>query len=220
MNYITLVQETRKRVGIQGSGPSAVTVDGYESQIVAAVKDSWETIQNYRPKWKWMRAEKSFLMTIGKSTYTLSEIFGPSYRHKIWLEDTLYFMKDSKNIPLTYVDFDTFRLRYLNTPPNGVLNEFTIRPYDNALVFTPPDVAYTVTACYQKSPQILTNDSDTPEMPTYFHNLIMYGALENYGYSISYHDVGQFYGIKYAKLMSDLLRDQNPREKLKVRGIA
>jgi hypothetical protein len=54
----------------------------------------------------------------------------------------------------------------------------------NQLVIGPqPDNTYTITGDFMRSAQILAADADTPEMPTQYHMLIAYLAMEKYGYS-------------------------------------
>lgn len=220
MNFIQLVQETSRRVGIQGVGPSAVDVSSYETQIVKAVQDGWMEIQRMRPTWRWMREHKDFLLTTGKTTYTTSDIFGTSPRLRNWHKETFYITKSGKKSVLLYYDYDYYVYRHINDSVNKQPYEFTIRPQDNALIFESPDMAYTISCDYQKTPQRLVNETDIPEMPTWFHELIIYKALELYGAGVSFNEINTEYGGHYSILMGQLMREQNPRVKLKVRGIA
>jgi len=220
MNFINLVQETRNRVGIQGVGPSSIDTTTYEAQVVSAVKDSWLNIQNLRPVWKWMRDTKSFLISQGVSEYTPLTIFGPNHRHRTWLKDTFYITSNGNKSSLRYVDYDVYINRYINNIVEGPFYEFTIRPYDNALLFPLPDEAYSIDCDYQKSPQELTTDSAVPELPGYFHMAIVYGAVQLYAAAIGFLEVYDEFSTQHAIVLGNLMREQNPRERLKVRGIA
>lgn len=220
MNFITLVQETRNRVGIQGIGPSSVDTNTYEAQIVSAVEDSWLDIQNYRPNWKWMRESEDFLVSQGVTDYTPTDVFGPNDRLRYWLKDTFYITVDSNKSILRHVDYDNYVRRHNNDTVEKVFYEFTIRPQDNALIFPLPDQFYTIDCDYQKTPQEFTADADIPEMPPYFHKAIIYGAVSTYAASIEFYSVSDKFEAKRVEILGGLMREQNPREKLKVSGIA
>lgn len=221
MNFIQLVQGVNNRIGIQGTGPSSVDITSYEAQIVNAVKDAWLDIQDYRDQWKWMRDSKSFIMTTGKTSYTPSEIFGPSNRLRNWHKDTFY-IQESGGIkqPLAFVDYDVYTHRHINDSVSKKPHEYTIRPWDNTLLFQSPDMAYTILCEYQKTPQELSASADVPEMPSHFHIAIMYKALDDYGAAMSFNEIQQKFNLKYVQALGGILREQLPSVKLKVRGIA
>ena len=57
----------------------------------------------------------------------------------------------------------------------------TIDPQRNLILGPKPDAAYTITGEYQMSAQVLAADGDTPEMPSDYHQLIVYSAMKKYG---------------------------------------
>jgi hypothetical protein len=97
-----------------------------------------------------------------------------------WDYKPSYFLASSPatELPLKFVDWNVFRSmfivgthdaappQYWSVAPNGYLN---IGP-------TPDDI-YTYRFDYQKSPQELAADGDTPEMPSKFHSIIAWKAL-------------------------------------------
>ena len=220
MNFIQLVQETARHVGLQGTGPASVDINTYETQIIKAVQDAWRIIQTYRTKWDWMRDNTNFLMTIGQEIYTPTDVLGLSPRLRSWLEDTFYIEEDGQRASLRYVHYDEYNYRYMNDEVSRRPYEFTIRPWDRALQFAKPDKAYTIICDYQKTPQELVAETDIPEFAEHFHILIVFKALELYGAAISFQEITSMYGVEAAKMWGSLMREHNPRTRLKVRGIA
>lgn len=219
MNFIQIARETRKRSGMQGTGPSSVSATGYESAIVAYVQDAWEDIQREREWWRWMRSEIMFLTTAGKKEYTLEEIFGPSYRFNRWHKDTLYIKVDDKWSKLYFLEYDNFIASTQNQVNETKPFRYTIRPEDSAIVIESPAEVYTLKVDYQKSIQELENDSDVPEMPSQFHKLIVYGATMKYAEELGRQGKFNSYSVNYTRLLYVLMRNQLPKEYLKMRPI-
>jgi len=177
MNFLKMAQEVRKRVGLQGSGPSSVSATGQEGLVLSLVQDSWRDLQTYRQNWKWMRATKDFFLSIDVTTYLPATIFGPTNRFKRWYEYTAYITVNSKKSLLTYISYDKFVYLHNNDVGNGIPSTFTIRPSDNALIFPKPNAAYTITIDYHKSIQELELAADIPEMPTDYHTILVYDSI-------------------------------------------
>lgn len=227
MDFIGLARAVRSRSGLQGTGPSSVTTaSGVELLLVQTIQDAWLDIQNYevpvsRICWSWMRASASFFTVSGTNTYTLSDIFNPNYRFKKWMNDTMYVTVDGQRSIVRYMDYDKFNYKYANDTSTGKIQNFTIRPSDSAIMFNNPDSNYLIEIDYQKSPQELVNDTDTPELPTHYHILIVYMALEKFAATYS-GEASQFqqYSFESVKLLGSLLRSQMPKAKVKPRSLA
>lgn len=220
MQFITMAQEVRKRVGLQGTGPSSVDATGAEGLMISLVKDTWNDIQNKREQWKWMRSSKTSNLSVGVTEYTPLTIFGPNNRFKSWYKDTLYITKDSKKHWIPFMEYDAFIYKNINNITNNPVSEFTIRPYDYALIINPPDQMYVFEIGYKKSNQVLTLATDVPEMPSDYHDLIVYETVARYSLSIGMAHIYQEYTQKAEDLWGDLYREQNPKRLFKVRGIA
>jgi hypothetical protein len=74
-----------------------------------------------------------------------------------------------------------------------------------------PDDAYVITGEYYKTIQKLTADGDIPELPSDYHEIIMWKAL----LLLDEHDeavaAASFAERNYRNLMRELQRDQLPR---------
>lgn len=221
MQFLKMAQKVRQLVGMQGTGPSSVAATGYEGLLITLVSGAWEDLQNYRKKWKWMRDEKVFLLTVGSTTYTPTAIFGPSNRFKTWLTEELFYITvNSQKQPLCFCDYERFLYRHNNDTTNGPVVEYTVRPRDYAIIVPLPDTAYTITSMYKKNNQELVNATDEPEMPEDYHMYIVYEAAARYALSMSMGAVYQQYSDKAARLLGSILREQNMKETLKLQSIA
>lgn len=113
---------------------------------------------------------------------------------------------------LSYQSWGDFRSVYRNTIQNsGPPIYVTVDPQMNFILGPAPDNIYTVTGDYQRGPQILTLDADTPDMPSRFHKLIVYRAMEKYGGSLVAEDVMYRAKTEGARLLRQLRRNQNPK---------
>ena len=182
MNFLELVKGVRGRVGMQGTGPSSVlTATSAEMDLVNAVHDAWVDIQNFRDEWRWMRSEASFTTVVGQWEYSVDSIFGSdAARFKNWRKHPVYAFTNGQWSPVRYMDYDSFGYRYLSNEQQSYPAYYTIRTWDNAIIFNTPDKAYPIKIGYQKGPQLLTGNEDVPELPVSYHSHILYLAVERY----------------------------------------
>lgn len=189
MNFLQIAQRLRQEAGASDGRPTAVASQtGELKRQVDWVIDAWTDLQNLHPNWDWMRASASVAGAIGDNTHTPTD-FGIAATFGSWITDsfrlytTAIGRADEQFLPFLdyprwrdYYDFGNFATQ--QTRPQ----EFTINPADHAIKLGPtPDLAYTVTAEYYKTPTILAADSDTPALPSRFHMIIVWYALTFYG---------------------------------------
>ena len=80
------------------------------------------------------------------------------------------------------MEYDTFLQRYkFGAQTNGQPENFSVDSDGNLVLGPKPDDVYVVRGTFQRGPQTLALDADTPEMPSRFHLLIMYEAMSKYG---------------------------------------
>jgi len=221
MNFLQLAQDVRKRVGIQGTGPSSVSATGYEALILAAVHDAWQDLQGYRDNWAWMRTKASFTIGVAATEYTPTTILGPTNRFRVWIPETCYAEILGKKVPMRYIDdYDYYMSKHINDTVGTKPTEFTIKTDKSTLVFNMVDAPYNVICSYYKSPQELVLATDTPEMPAIHHLWIVYEAIARYSASISMTAMYQLYSGKADILLGQIMRDFIPAARFQVRGIA
>lgn len=219
MTFLELVKGVRSRVGMQGTGPASVlTASTAEMDLVTSVYDAWVDIQNFRDDWRWMRGTTSFLLAPPKEEYILSDIFGPNNRFKTWRKDTCRIVENGKKKYLIYLEYDKYIAKYLNSDKIAKPTYYTIRPWDNALMFNNPKAAYTITIDYQKSPQLLANNEDVPELPVSFHLLIVYAAVEKYDTVVISNTSYDQYALQHMLMLGQLMRNQLPKKVVRLNG--
>ena len=168
-----------------------------------------------------MRTTVDFFTVVGQSTYTIAEIFGPSFtRFGRWNTDFFFVYDGTTSTPIRFVEYDVWIFDHINDSVNTNISTFTVDPSNNSLLFSKPDQIYTIKTSYYKSKQILAVDSDIPELPEDYHNVIIYDAVARYALNVSLGAVYQLYSQKFVELYDDLVRSQLPKEKFRVRGIA
>lgn len=187
MNFLDLVRDLARETGTLAGGvnlSSVITVNGRAEKLTNWVQKAWRNIQNDQRDWLWMRAEFEGVLLPATSRYTagsfnitrLGEWRGDGLRPAMWLHDGLIGLNDAAE--LEQIDYDDWRYRYDRRAVDaGRPRHWAVSPQDE-LVFGPvPDREYVVRGEYQKSPQVLVANTDVPEMPAKFHDLITWEAM-------------------------------------------
>lgn len=222
MSYLTLCQDLRRECSISGTGPTATTGQvGEYLRVINWVKNAWLEIQQEEDDWRWMRKSFTVSATSGDGAYaytdctdtvSLAAISRFSRWHKTSMKSYLTSSGVGAERPLTWLPWEQFRSIYrygtqTNAAPIHVSEDPT-----QALVLGPiPDATYTVSGDYQIGPQTLSADADTPEMPTRFHQLIVYNAMVRYGFHQVAPEAIQHAQVIAGRLHSALVRDQRPQ---------
>jgi hypothetical protein len=205
MTFLQICQRLRQEAGVSGTGPTSVlNQTGEMKRIVDWVNTAWEDIQLSRTNWNWMRADFSFDTTLDDYDYTAAEA-GIATRFSMWDSDTIKSFRTSVGVSnefeLGELLYSRYRSIYLVGPqPSGTPICFSVAPDKKLLLGPKPDGVFTVSGQYWKTPQVLAVDDDEPEMPAEFHMLIVWKALEMYGYYEAASECvgrGQKYGNRY-----------------------
>ena len=202
---------------IDGTALTTVTGQtGRLEKIVEWVQSAWLQIQNKRNSWRWMRAEFSGTITLaGGTRYTAAASFSLT-RWAEWITEieSLTIYKNSIGLsdegPITFIDnFTTWRKMYerglqtANSPTH-----YAVSPTGELCFGSTPDEDHVVRGDYRKSPQTLVANTDIPEMPVRFHEVIAWYALV----LLAEHDEAEFDVGKafrnYTLMMGQLERDQ------------
>ena len=175
MNALTIAQTVYKRCGLHG------TLDSFEYPVgpqqvatVEAVKEAWIHIQEMRSKWTFMDSFTTFTTTSGVTTYATSAIMVSAST------DDLDYIHEGGVIydfkPLSKLDWRGYLYQENITPATP-----TWSSWDDAtstLYMNMPDGAYDITVRCHRLPQSFTSGVDIPRLPTKFHRLITYEALQ------------------------------------------
>lgn len=179
MNFLTLCQRVAQETGVSANSTTplpATTVGqtGELKRIVDWVADAWRSIQGVKHfNWMWEQASLTMLATTSSLAGSI-----PEDRYE---KDTLY-------LPVTgqmgdfpqYLPWDDFRQLYPFVQAGEKFTVWTVAPDGSIKVDIAPtaDAAFTVER--YKLPTVLAADTDTPELPTDLHMLIVYTAMVKY----------------------------------------
>lgn len=230
--YLQLCQRLASESGtVNGTFPTAVAGQtGRLEKIVRWVNDAWRDIQNAHATWRWMQGEWSGSTVAGQQRYapvtdfSLTR-FGEWDSRRDGTEDRFTIYDPAIGVadegPLIFLEWDRFYTRcVIGSHAQDRPVYFSIAP-DNKLALGPvPDKVYTVRGPYRKSPQDLTADADTPELPARFHTLIATAALEYLGTNDEAAFQLQLWQLRRIRGFSDLERDQLPMLRLNTGPLA
>jgi len=227
--FLQLAQRLRQETGVPGVGPTTVTGNiGELQRLISWTQDAWRSIQSKHQNWRWMRRSFTVTTTTGVSEYASGAATDTTdaaliSRFSRWIVHDDYGLPTftiyttalgvANERRMVYMHWDYFRTIYrLGTQTNGTPAHFSITPANKIALGPAPDATgYTVKGDYQMSAQELVADATTPDMPTRFHMLIVYGAMLKYA---GYEAAGDVYAIadkEYGKMMGTLLADQIPQ---------
>ena len=225
MNFLQLVNRFRQEVNYDTSGPTTVTGQtGDHARAVDWVSTAYTEIQN-RHRWRWLRKGFTITTSSGNDTYGYTSAIDTSSgvaisRFKSW------HVEDPYNPAKCYLSSaGSGSESWLNYLPWSQLNSLynignqtdsqpafiTVDPNDDIVLGPQPDGVYVVTGEYEKSAQVLAADSDVPEMPSDYHMLIVYMAMEDYGFYDSANEILSRSAKKGRRLMRQLENTQLPK---------
>lgn len=192
--YLQLCSALRQETTDSGTGPTAVTGQSGElARFVKWIADAWTELQQDREDWLWMR--KSFTVntvagtgeyayTSCTDTVTLLAIarFARWYKSRYDWKCYLSSGGVAGEYFLQWLNWEDFKFLYRKgTQTNGQPVYVSMDPTLKFTLGPKPSAVYVVSSDYQLGPQILAANSDEPEMPSRFHNLIVFEAMSKYG---------------------------------------
>ncbi|MHC4521115.1 MAG: phage adaptor protein [Planctomycetota bacterium] len=186
--FLELAQETRALSGIGGTGPTDVaTATGIEARIVNYVKNAWIDIQMHPKKWKWMWGHYLAPAPGGAPLQTIVD----TREYPLTGVESVRVNSFKSYLTATGVT-DRQRMSWQAWRPfeasTGIVAETADRPIRvsrdpaGALhLFPKANDIYSIEFEFFKTAQILAANGDEPEMPSDFHQLIVYEALKRFG---------------------------------------
>lgn len=219
MNKLQLFQKLHRECGVSGATPtSTVGATGELARLLMWLEDAWAEIQERRPNWDWMTRSFSFQTEDGKYEYTPSEV-APGGALCNWRtgDDSLRSYQTAAGVGtqiyLYEYDYRAFRDYYLfgtRSLSKSQPVHYAISPLKNLLLGPNPLGANTITGEYYCNPTTLDGDLATPEMPERFHKLIVYRAMQDYGYYEAAPEVLERGTKRYNAMLFSLESDQLP----------
>lgn len=219
--FLQLCQKLKEKTIDSGTGPSTTTGQvGQLAKLVSQISEGWARLQQDREDWKWMRksfyvdtvaSDGAYAYTDCTDTVSLVAIA----RFSRWYQDCFKAYLSSEGVgveyPLIWMDWETFRRIYrYGTQTDGQPAHVSVDPTQAFVLGPKPSAVYRVSGDYQIGPQIMTADADIPEMPTRFHDLVVYEAMMEYGFNSVAPEALQFAQIEGSRLKNALELDQLP----------
>lgn len=230
MTYLTICQDTRRECRVAGNSSTPSTVVGQTGRlgdIVAWVAQAYTELQLSNENWRWLRSTFTVNTVASDDTYaygdcTDSRLSAVISRFLRWWEtdgddcSNIRIYLTSAGVAgeqfLTVLPWESFRRIYkMGSQTDGFPCHVTIDPQNQLVLGPAPDAIYTISGEYQRSPQILADNADVPEMPTHFHSLLQYLAMQKYGASNVAQEVYQRGFDGALELMNRLEASQLPQ---------
>ncbi len=225
--YLQLCQKTAQESGTVPNIGDPTSVSGQTDErlqrVISWVDRAWREIQMLRYNWGWLYSEFSGNTVNNQQRYTaanmgISTRFGRWHIPKRTGRDlyTVYKTSEGQSTEVflnVMKSWDEFYRTYLvgsAATETGKPQFMAIDP-NRKLVFHPtPDGDYTIRGAYYKSAQTLSANTDTPEMPEEYHDMIMYKAL--LALTIFDEAPAQYPGwiTEYDKFLNSLMDEQLP----------
>ena len=133
-----------------------------------------------------MRTPFSFNTVASQQSYSPTDTSLPRFNRLQKDSCRIYRTSDGAagELFLEHMGYPEFRDYYLFGAKRAVEARplsIAVDPSKNILLGFTPDAIYTVNGEYYVKPQVLSADTDTPEMPEEYHLAIVYFAMQNYG---------------------------------------
>ena len=220
MTYLQICQRVHDIAGFQGQFTS-VQATGYQAILTTAVRDTYQDIQRYRKDWWFMQVNKDISVDETKTRYEISDLFGVGdipfgdYQYINW-----YKTGTTRRTRLIEVPYHEFQFFSFTDNQSKEPRLWTQEPFGKALVISPVDTNYTLDLHYIREIDDLSSNSQEPIIPARFHQALVYGALIKLSTYIGNPTLFDEYSMKYAEIMGQLMREENPAKHVIKRPIA
>lgn len=177
MNYLQLCNDLLLESGLKDSMATVSNRTDDELKATTWIRDAWLEIQRAR-LWDFMYTEGSFLSGLSDliTPESLSETQGVTF-----VPNSIVLTYTGVPTALTAIKYKDIKRSRTFTPKTGKPSFFSISPTKEILLYpTSEDAAATLSfACYS-SPVTLVANEDVPSLPSEFHKMIVWKAVECY----------------------------------------
>mgnify|MGYP001598672133 CR=1 FL=1 len=192
---------------------------GVLARIVTWIADDYTELQQEKD-WKWLHKYFTVSATSGDGEYAYTDCTDTVTtvaidRFSKWHKYEFKCYPSSAGVgaeyQLKWVEWEDFRQRYrYGTQTNSAPCHVSVDNNLNIVLGPIPDATYVVSGGYQRGPQILAADGDTPEMPSRFHKLIVYEAMNRYASNAIAQELLVRAASEASRLRFALMREQLP----------
>lgn len=209
MNYLQMVLRLGQEVGASGTITSVALATGEYKRLSSWVAQAWLELQMDQREWNWMRKATTFPTVAGQQAYD------PPVDLDHWVNDSfrVYYPTVDNEQFLSQMEYNSFRDVYIlgtTRTSQGWPTVVSIDPNKKLLLALLPDIVYTVVADYFTVPTELSADDDVPGIPSRFHMLPVYKAMEWYASYENAPEVANRAVVAYRNMYDQLVLDQLP----------
>lgn len=210
MTFLEICNQVIRIMGIQGTLTDVENPKGIHRNIVEAVRSSWIDIQNLREDWTFMQYTTNLLNTVeDQIIYTPTEVFGTAtaaeYLGTYQRKRGVFLTENGKNSMLAYVPWENYP--FMDNTSATKPTWFTVNPANNNIYFQKPNGVYNITIRYIRSPQDLAINTDVPFIPTRYHQVISYKAVERASAYIGQTGLYQQYSLEANRILGEMMRE-------------
>lgn len=189
MTYLELFQKVCRECGTVPNPPATVTgLTGRLASILGWTSGAWTEIQLHRPGWLWMRREFDGPALAGNRYLDATDLGIVRLAHFVYRDSTdggpsgLSIYGEAAGVAsertLFHMPWATYRDRFLRGVQTGdAPSWFSIDNQGRVALGPVPIVDSRLRGEYQADVQPLVEPTDVPEMPSRFHDLIVWRAL-------------------------------------------
>lgn len=219
--YLQLVNQTRDECAASGADLAALggTLSKQNVLFKKWVADAWTSIQRRHQRWGFMERDFSFQTTAGVYTYAPTDAAVNLTSFREWKDETLRAYLTATGVsdeqllagPVHVQAFrDLYQFGTMSTTQQRPIT-FAIDPRKRLLLGPTPDAVYTIRGQYYKAPQVLSADADVPELDSYYHDLIVFTAMEKYALYQAAPEVLARSQVEGGRLMRELETEYLPK---------
>lgn len=200
--FLQLCQQVHRKLRVGDESPSllpttTVGQTGTLGDIVEAVKEAWLMVQMHHRDWRWMQDSVTVTLTPNVFIITVANFVAQNSR----FEYVRPFVAGSRqryanirnnsastnpSMPCWYIPWQEFNGGLYTRNPIPAASQpqfFSEQPNRSVRLYPPPSApadggSWVFGVPCRRTPQDLTADSDIPEMPDEYHNLIVWWAVD------------------------------------------
>lgn len=187
---LELVQRLWVESGRLGAGPTTVAnALGDQARAVNRIRDAWRELQQEPRNWRWMRESVTAALTVDDGQYTPTDLGIAANFDSFWPEGMHYAPEvldadDNVLARLDWMPYDQFRRGFMAVQSSGTPMVWSVAPGGDLLIApAPSEAGMQIRIDYKHAIQDLTLNDDTPDMPAKHHLLLVWMALEQFGYA-------------------------------------
>ena len=212
--FLQLVNQARDECAASGADLSSLggTLSKQNVLFKKWVGDAWTSLQRRHQYWGFMERDFSFPTTAGVDTYAASDGAVNLTSFREWKVDSFRAYLTATGVsdeqllagPISVQPFrDLYQFGTNSTVQQRPI-AFTIDPRQRIVLGPTPNDIYTIRGKYYKAPQVLSADGDIPDVDTYYHDLIVFMAMEKYALYQSASEVLARAQLEGGRLMREL----------------